>query len=159
VVFDEALQRVSEFAPLPPGDTAIAVAPDPTSHDLPPSPETPETAAYNEPPPAVELALPEETREDAAEEVHGAIRLARLAWGAAFACVALMPVVLIKRCHSARTGPSAPFGPHRSTVCYEGPAELRRELAGPKGGRNHLLQRMKSTLRRRARAEQRGLCS
>jgi hypothetical protein len=105
-----------------------------------------------------ERADPAGARAGAVEEDAGASRLARLAWGAALACAAVLPVVLIKRRHAVGSGPGASFGSDPSTVFYGHPGP-HAGLAGPKGDRNRRPPRMKRLLSRPARAGEQGLCS
>jgi hypothetical protein len=159
VVFDEALKRVAESVPVVPGSGTAVAALDPASDVPTPDLEGQGTAAPDsgpdQPPPTVARTARKQASEDAAEEVHEPIRLAGLAWGAAFACIASIPLILIKRACPARIDPGASLGRDRSPRGAGAPAGAGPFLAGQWRARSRRPHWIKRTPGRRAVSEKR----
>jgi hypothetical protein len=154
VVFDEALLRVAESAPIARSGAITVATLDPASDDLPPSLEGQDNAARGKPLLTVEPTEREGATDEVLADLPRPVHLAGLAWGVAFACIASIPVILLKRYFPARTDPSASFGRDRSASSPAG-----AEPSRARGGWSRRSRWTKAVRRRPARTDIRGLSS
>jgi hypothetical protein len=159
VVFDEALLRVAESAPIAPGGAVTVATLDPAPDDLAGALEGPVAAAGDSPRLSAERTDQDRSDDEVLAGFPVSVRLADLAWGATVGCIAATALILVRRHAGTRTDGRAPAGLHRATGDSTDRAEPEPSFARRRGGGLRRALWRKSPRRSAARATQRGCSS